>query len=59
MLELRAEEVVSCVEGSAEKIEGSAVGPGDAVVPTDDTEVETERAFVDRVSGKLLGTVAI
>ena len=56
MLELRAEEAVSCVGGSAAEIEGSAVDSvedaaakckGDAVIPADDTEVETERAFVD------------
>ena len=68
MLELRAEEAVSCVGGSVAEIEGSAVDAvgdaaakckGDAVVPAGDTEVETERAFINRVSEKLLGTIGI
>ena len=68
MLELRAEEATFCVGCSslAAEADGGAMGSiGDAaaevegaVVPGVDTEIEEERAFVDRVSEKLLVTVA-
>ena len=69
MLELRAEEVVFCVgcstraaelKGSDEEFVGDTATKFEAfaVVPNVDTEVEEERAFVDRVSEKLLIIVA-